>query len=158
MKIGILVGREGTFPQALIGEINQRNPNITAEYIKLGGVRMADTIRAVVDAGIPLPTPWDKEAWEKKAREYLGRRRELIARKAPESEFDALFREQQKVDTPMLAGMAHSGKVGAFEGASYQVLGLYRGQTDCIMFTRDEVGFCPVCRRAIERIIDRETR
>jgi len=24
---------------------------------------------------------------------------------------------------------------------------------DCIMFTRDEVGFCSVCSRAIERII-----
>jgi hypothetical protein len=42
MKIGILVGREGTFPQALIKEINERNANITAEYIKLGGVRMAE--------------------------------------------------------------------------------------------------------------------
>ena len=31
MKIGILVGREGTFPQALIKEINERNANITAE-------------------------------------------------------------------------------------------------------------------------------
>lgn len=28
------------------------------------------------------------------------------------------------------------------------------GKADCIMFTRDEVGFCRVCRRAIERIID----
>jgi len=26
------------------------------------------------------------------------------------------------------------------------------------MFTRDEVGFCPVCRRAIEKVIDRESR
>jgi hypothetical protein len=25
---------------------------------------------------------------------------------------------------------------------------------DCIMFTRDDVGFCPVCARAIERVID----
>jgi len=25
---------------------------------------------------------------------------------------------------------------------------------DCIMFTRDRVGFCPVCRRTIERVID----
>ena len=41
MKIGILVGREGTFPQALINEINGRNAGVTAEYIKLGGVRMA---------------------------------------------------------------------------------------------------------------------
>ena len=43
--------------------------------------------------------------------------------------------------------MTHSGKVGAFEGATYQAKGLYRPQTDCIMFTRDEVGFCKVCRK-----------
>jgi hypothetical protein len=114
--------------------------------------------RDLVTPGTPLPTPWDKEAWEKKAREYLAKRRALIERKAPEAEFDALFREQQKTDTPMLAGMANSGKVGAFEGASYRARGLYRGQTDCIMFTRDEVGFCAVCRRAIERMIDLYSR
>src|SRR5215211_3869028 len=42
MKIGLLVGREGTFPQALINEINNRDRGITAEYVKLGGVRMAE--------------------------------------------------------------------------------------------------------------------
>lgn len=114
--------------------------------------------RDLVTPGTPLPTPWDKEAWEKQAREYLARRRALIERKAAEAEFDALFREQQKTDTPMLAGMANSGKVGAFEGASYQAKGLYRSQTDCIMFTRDEVGFCAVCRRAIERMVDLYSR
>jgi hypothetical protein len=36
----------------------------------------------------------------------------------------------------------------------YQAKGYYRPQADCIMFTRDEVGFCAVCRRAIERVID----
>jgi hypothetical protein len=36
----------------------------------------------------------------------------------------------------------------------YEPRGLYRPQADCIMFTRDEVGFCSVCRRAIERVID----
>jgi hypothetical protein len=110
--------------------------------------------RDLVDAGTPLPTAWDKAEWEKKAREFLDRRLQMIRRKAPEAEFDALFREQQRADTPMLAGMAYSGKVGAFEGASYQAKGLYRPQTDCIMFTRDEVGFCGVCRRTIERMID----
>jgi len=50
--------------------------------------------------------------------------------------------------------MTHSGRVGAFEGAAYQGKGLYRPQTDCIMYTRDEVGFCGVCRRAIERVIE----
>ena len=47
----------------------------------------------------------------------------------------------------------HSGKVGAFEGAAYEAQGLYRPQEDCIMFTRDEVDFCAVCRRAIEEVI-----
>jgi hypothetical protein len=36
----------------------------------------------------------------------------------------------------------------------YEALGYYRPRADCIMFTRNEVGFCPVCRRAIERVID----
>ena len=42
MKIGVLVGREGTFPQSLINEINRRNKGVTAEYVKLGGVQMAE--------------------------------------------------------------------------------------------------------------------
>ncbi len=42
MKIGVLVGREATFPPALINEINSRNAGITAEYIRLGGVQMAE--------------------------------------------------------------------------------------------------------------------
>jgi hypothetical protein len=50
--------------------------------------------------------------------------------------------------------MPYPGKVGAFEGASYEAHGLYRPQADCIMFTRDRVGFCRVCRRGITRIID----
>ena len=40
------------------------------------------------------------------------------------------------------------------EGAMYEAKGYYRPQVDCIMFTRDEVPFCAVCRRAISRVID----
>ncbi len=40
------------------------------------------------------------------------------------------------------------------KGALYEASGYYRPQSDCIMFTRDEVGFCAVCRRAIGRVID----
>ncbi len=42
MKIGILVGMENTFPPALIEKINSMDAGITAEYIKLGGVKMAE--------------------------------------------------------------------------------------------------------------------
>ena len=51
-------------------------------------------------------------------------------------------------------GLPHAGQVGAYEGAGYETKGLYRSEADCIMFSRDPVGFCRVCRRAIERVID----
>lgn len=39
-KIGVLVGRENTFPQAFIDEINRRDDGVTAEFVRLGGTRM----------------------------------------------------------------------------------------------------------------------
>jgi hypothetical protein len=42
MKIGILVGMENTFPPALIEKINSMQSDFTAEYVKIGGVRMAE--------------------------------------------------------------------------------------------------------------------
>jgi len=47
-----------------------------------------------------------------------------------------------------------SGIVGGVEGALYEAKGYYRPQEDCVMFTRDDVPFCAVCRRAIEKVID----
>jgi hypothetical protein len=67
---------------------------------------------------------------------------------------NALFREEMARDTALLNTGAHAHKVGAFEGANYEARGYYRPQADCIMFTRDDVGFCAVCRRAIDRIVD----
>lgn len=42
MKIGILVGMENTFPPALIEKINSMDAGVTAEYIKIGGVKMGE--------------------------------------------------------------------------------------------------------------------
>src|SRR6476646_5201255 len=112
----------------------------------------------LVTSGTPLPTPWSKEEYEKHTASIQQRRRDIRARNAPESEMDALFREQQAWDGKFLSSMTYSGRVGAFEGASYEARGLYRPEADCIMFTRDPVGFCRVCRRAIERIIDLYSR
>lgn len=128
-------------------------PNVTAMKDP-GGLKWKD----LVQAGTPLPTPWDKATYEKKSAEIQARRRELRARNAPESEMNALFTEEQNWSTPFLKGQEHAGKVGAFEGASYEPKGLYRPETDCIMFSRDDVGFCRVCQRAISRIIDMYSR
>ncbi len=42
MKIGILVGMENTFPPALIERINSMNAGVSAEYIRIGGIRMGE--------------------------------------------------------------------------------------------------------------------
>jgi hypothetical protein len=128
-------------------------PNVTA-------LRDPATLKwgDLVAPGTPLPTPWRKEEFEKHSRAIQERRREIRTRNAPEEEMNALFREQRAFDEKLLSGMPFSGKVGAFEGASYEARGLYRPEADCIMFTRDRVGFCRVCRRAIARIIDLYSR
>lgn len=41
-KIGVLVGRENTFPHAFIDEVNGRDDGVAAEFVKLGGTRMDD--------------------------------------------------------------------------------------------------------------------
>jgi hypothetical protein len=108
----------------------------------------------LVTPGTPLPTPWPKEAFEAHSREIQQRRRAIRAANRPEAEMDALFREQQAEETTLLGAAEHAHSVGAFEGANYEAKGYYRPQVDCVMFTRNEVPFCAVCRRALERVID----
>ena len=69
-----------------------------------------------------------------------------------------MFKAEQARDTAVLASGPDGGRVGAFEGANYEARGEYRPQTDCIMFTRDNVPFCAVCRRAIEAMLDLYSR
>jgi hypothetical protein len=39
-KIGVIVGREWSFPPAFLEEVNDRNEGVVAEYVSLGGTRM----------------------------------------------------------------------------------------------------------------------
>ena len=51
-KIGIIYGMENTFPSALVDRINSKNvPNVVAEHIKVGGIKMADPsgYRVIID-------------------------------------------------------------------------------------------------------------
>ncbi len=114
--------------------------------------------RDLVEPGTPLPTPWNKEIYETRARAIQKQRSDLRSSGAAETEIDKLFRQQQAEETRLFASNQFSGKVGAFEGASYEAKGLYRPEVDCIMFSRNEVGFCKVCRRALERVIDEYSR
>jgi hypothetical protein len=124
-------------------------PNVTAMK-NVASLKWKD----LAEPHTPLPTPWDQEAYDKRSREFQARRQALRANNAPESEMNALFTEEMNWSTPFLGGMTYARKVGAFEGAAYEAKGLYRPEADCIMFSRDQVGFCRVCQRAISRIID----
>lgn len=110
--------------------------------------------RDLVRPDTPLPTPWEKDAFETRSREIQKERRAIRAANRPESEMDALFTRQRDEEEKRLGAEKHAHDVGAFEGANYEAKGYYRPQVDCIMFTRDRVPFCAVCRRAIEKVID----
>ena len=80
----------------------------------------------LVTAGTPLPTPWSKEAFETLQKEIQARRRKIRAEKRPEAEMEALFREEERREEPLLSQGAHARSVGAFEGALYEAKGYYR--------------------------------
>jgi hypothetical protein len=113
--------------------------------------------RDLVSADTPLPTPWEKEAFEKYSRESQARRSEIRRQGRPEQEMDALFNAVHAHEKEIFAREKYANRVGAFEGANYEAKGFYRPQVDCIMFTRTQT-FCAVCRRAIERVVDMYAR
>ena len=121
-------------------------PNATADPL-------ARKWKDLLTTGIDLPSIWPKKEFEQMEQAIQERRRAIRAQHRPEADMEALFREEGGMATRTLGNGPNAGKVGAFEGAMYEGRGYYRPQQDCIMFTRDEVGFCAVCRRAIERVI-----
>jgi hypothetical protein len=82
----------------------------------------------------------------------------LRAEGAPEDALERLFEKQRTHFRKLRSEQEYSGAVGAFEGASYQVKGLFRPEISCIMFSRGDQGFCRVCRQAIDRAIDLQVK
>jgi hypothetical protein len=122
-------------------------PNVTA-LLDPANLKWKD----LVAAGTPVPTPWDKEEFDRFERDIQRQRKELRAAGKREAEMDELFRKEREKEDAMLGSQKYARKVGAFEGANYEAKGYYRPEVDCIMFTRHKT-FCAVCRRAIERVI-----
>lgn len=111
----------------------------------------------LVSPDTPIPTPWNKEEFEKNSREYQKRRALIRSEGRPEEVMEALFLEVSQFERGLFAKEKYFGKVGAFEGAMYEAKGYFRPEVDCIMFTRTN-SFCAVCRRAIERVINLYSR
>jgi hypothetical protein len=128
-------------------------PNVTA-LLDRKNLKWKD----LATPGAPIPTPWPKEQFELYSRALQVRRAKLRADRRPEAEMSALFREEKAFDSTLFASAPHAKSVGAFQGANYDANVFYRPAIDCIMFTRDNVPFCPVCRRTIEQVIDFHTK
>jgi hypothetical protein len=126
-------------------------PNVTADS-------QATRWRELIASDTPLPTSWPKAEYETLVSEMQARRKALREARRPEDEMEALFREEQRRTRELLSRAPWAGRAGAFEGAMYEARGYYRPAVDCLMFSRNDVGFCPVCQRAITRVLDLYTR
>lgn len=70
--------------------------------------------------------------------------------------FDSKWKDMVDKDTPVPTPdiSKYKSKVGVFEGGGYVAKGVYRPMEDCSMKTATVNNFCPVCKRAIQQIID----
>ncbi len=120
---------------------------------------------------IEIPTPWEKEgydkmdyAWQKERREMNSHIAELKRDKAPQEKINAAQDEYNRKDKAhsdevdkYLMSSKYWGKVGAFEGAGYSAKGMYRPMLDCIMFSKGTKPFCKVCEDRIIQVIKHYT-
>src|SRR5690554_1033195 len=58
------------------------------------------------------------------------------------------------VPVPTPRNLKYSETVGVFEGGGYQTKGIYSPYINCRMKSNDAKGFCPLCIKAIQSVID----
>lgn len=71
-------------------------------------------------------------------------------------DFDSKWKDLVEDNTPIPTPDTddYKNRVGAFEGGGYMEKGIYRPTHDCTMKSIKVDGFCPVCKRAIQQMID----
>jgi hypothetical protein len=139
-------------------------PNITAlldpSHLKWKDLVAPDT---------PVPTPWEKEAYDTADAAYQKERTVLNnaiaeAVRSGASEGKVLELKTDEVEhaaahalwaQEYLSTSAFAGLVGAYEGAGYSATGLYRSELDCLMFSRRVQPYCSVCERSVAARIGR---
>lgn len=70
--------------------------------------------------------------------------------------FDSKWKDLVEAGTPIPTPDTEEfkSKVGAFEGGGYMEKGIYRPAEDCTMKSIKVDNFCPVCKRALQQMID----
>lgn len=72
------------------------------------------------------------------------------------TDFSSKWKDMLPTETPVPTSpeMSSQYPTGVYEGGGYSVKGIYRPSFDCRMRTNEYPEFCPVCQRAILKIID----
>jgi len=121
-------------------------PNVTAETdpakIKW---------RALMTPGVGVPTYWPREQYENAITGTAARVAQMTAEHKPAVEIDEVKRQGRLAQAAALHGGPNADKVGLFQGAQYDSK-LFRPAQSCLMIRGES--FCPVCRHAIEEMID----
>lgn len=71
-------------------------------------------------------------------------------------DFESKWKDLVEIETPIPtpATTNYKYKVGVFEGGGYVEKGVYRPMQDCTMKSISVDNFCPVCKRALQAMID----
>lgn len=71
-------------------------------------------------------------------------------------DFDHKWKDMlpKEVKIPTKPTENNKQEVGVFEGGGYATFGIYRSMQDCRMNTNNAKTFCPVCQRALVRVVD----
>ena len=64
-----------------------------------------------------------------------------------------MVKNKQEIPTEPTEKREKNYTVGVYEGGGYMTKGMYRPAVVCRMRDNEATQFCPVCQRAIERII-----
>ena len=90
--------------------------------------------------------PQDVEPWEQNISTLV--------------DFSSKWQDMLKDETPQPTPIIDHDKyaIGVYEGGGYSAKGVYRPAYNCRMRTNEYPEFCPVCQRALQRIIDFYTK
>jgi hypothetical protein len=106
-----------------------------------------------IDPDTPVPTPWNQEMFDSLKTENQKYRQKMTDKNAPQPRFDSLNTENDRRIDQFFRNQKYVGKVGLYEGSGYSAQNLYRPFIDCRMLS-SRAEFDPVCKNAIEKVID----
>ena len=111
----------------------------------------------LVTPGTPLPTPWEKDAYEKRLARDQARRAELREDRPARGRDGGAVARKRRTRRARCSPRSPRTRSARSRAPTTKRAGYYRPEVNCIMFTRTDA-FCAVCRRALERVIDTYSR